>query len=170
MVLPQEYPPAPDWVFEALREIHPRYEIVQAKPGLWFVGLVKENVERQEHGQRILDRCHKAGWSANDPERWPIIRNAILAKQGFGLVQAYQFPEGQEKWREVIKEIERAEWMMKQYDGADPETIDWLEGDIAKNHAAARALVERMHADVRWMWSRIIRQNPAGVRVGAQIK
>jgi len=166
--LPEECEVAPQWVFERLREIDPRLEVVGIGPAWWAVGRVAEYAPRVRRGREALARWEKLGFTKE--KHWPLIRNSLLESQGFGLIGRYQF-RGNEDWGAVIEEIRYACYMFEKYEGGDEKTREAIEGVAEETRAARNAakLIADKHYDERYLFRRIVRGNPAPVTVGADI-
>jgi len=169
---PEEPEVAPDWVFERLREIDSRAEILCVAPGIWWAGIVDPISERVEAGHHMLVTYGKLGWEKNEPHRWPKIRNAILMTQGFGVVCKKNYAtSGEVHWQEIIEDFRQRDYTYRQHEDGPPEVKAQIEGTVLDDVTSrARAvMVDRYHADRRYIFKRILQGNPRPVTVGAQI-
>ena len=161
--LPEEYAEAPSWVFAALREVDSQAEVIGISPGVWWVGAVKPLSGRCENGREMLKRMAKDGWEKNDIARWPLIRNALLESQGFGIVGKYRMGGGEENWGPMIHEFQKADKLYRQYEDADPEIQAQFNGVLESDRNAniARKVSEALQYDKRYMFKKL----KAGVSV-----
>lgn len=166
---PEEYAVAPEDVFERIREIDPNAEIIGMSDGVWWLGVVKPLAARVEAGRRALKTYEKLGFEKSDPVRWPVIRNALLMVQGFGLIGKYRFSMGAD-FGAMIEEFRYADYMDRKYENGTPEVRAELEG-IAEQEQKMRSaakIVDRIKGDRRYMWKKLFR-GAKSIPVGAQL-
>jgi len=168
--LPEEQRVAPEWVFERLREIDPGSEVLYMGDGVWWLGVVKPLAPRVEAGHQALKTYEKLKFEKGKETQWPIIRNAILKSQGFGLVGKYRWP-AEPLWGAMIEEFRYADYMYRQYEDGTPEIKAQIEGvaDEEAKHKIAAKMIETNHYDLRYLYKRLVRNNPAPMTVGANV-
>lgn len=168
----QEYDPPPEDILRHLREIDYRAELVNVRPGHWWAGIVKPFAERVARGKRELLRLEKDGRKKGNPLDWPKIRNALLASQGFGCVCKHRFGLGKVEWSLLVEDFRYRCWWYLQYQEGDQDVRKEIEGLLDEDITAkARAaVVESMQADGRYLFKRVVREDPRPVTVGAQIQ
>ena len=168
--LPEERGVAPDWVFDRLREIDPDLEVVCVSPGYWWVGAVKPLAPRCKAGLEALRLMEKNGFEKSDPGAWPMIRNAILKSQGFGLIGKYRFNGGNEDWGGIIEEIRFADYMHRKYEDGSPEIRAQIDGaaDEDKMLQASAKFVKDRYEDQRYLFKKLFR-NTKSFAVGATV-
>lgn len=160
---------APDWVFARLREIDPTIEVVYVDNGWWWIGSVKPNTQRAAVGQATLKF-----WKDRDIEMaWPIRRQEMLKAQGFGLISKVRNGHQDPEWPKVIEDVRRADWIWRHKDDPNPEVQEQLASmdDIndERKLKARKAVRDRIEADERYLFSRVLRRNPAPVTVGIDL-
>ena len=168
--LPEQERVAPDWVFDRLREVDPGAEVLYVGEGVWWLGVVKPLAPRVEAGLKALKTYEKLKYEKGKETQWPIIRNAILKSQGFGLVGKYRFPQ-EPLWGAMIEEFRYADYMYRQHEDGTPEIkaqIDGVADEDAKHKIAAR-MIETNHYDFRYLFKRLVRKNPAPMTVGVDV-
>ncbi len=156
----------PEWVIGHLREIHPMTELLYVDNGWWWVGIVKPEAPAREAARTALDRM-----PADTP--WPIKRRWLLQEQGFALCGKYRFGDEGPEWSAIVEDFRFADFVWTNW-GTPNETIraqidesGVLDDEIRLK--ARAATVERLKADERYLFSRLIRQNPAPVSVGVDL-
>ena len=168
---PEEPEVAPDYVFEQLREIDARAEVICIGNGIWWAGRVKPLSERVQRGHQQLLTYEKLGWEKKDPLRWPKIRNSILMTQGFGIVCKHRFGLGEKHWSALIEDFRFRIWHEREHRDGTVEMREEIEGlvvDDMTSRARAR-IVDRYEADRAYIFKRKLRQDPAPVTVGADL-
>ncbi len=164
----------PDRVLLLLREVHPMAELLEVGQGWWWVGIVKPDAPAREIARATLERMRgKAG--IIDFRKYPpkVVRRWLLQEQGFALCGKYRFGDEGPEWDAIVKDFTFADWVYRNW-GAENETIKMQIADsgVLDDHVRMRAraaTVERLKADERYLFSRLIRQNPAPVPVGVQL-
>lgn len=159
----------PEWVLSRLREIDPMAELFYAGWGWWWLGVVKPNSYRCMVGRKTLQF-----WADKGIEQpWPVERTEILKSQGFGLVSRIDGGEEDPDWKAVIEDFRKVDWLYRNW-GSPNETVQRQieESGVLDDEMRLRAraaTIERIQADERYLFSRLVRQNPKPVTVGADI-
>lgn len=145
-------------------------ELFYAGTGWWWLGVVKPNSPRMEIGRKTLQF-----WADKGIEHeWPIVRMELLKAQGFGLIAKFRAEGGTDPdWGQVVEEFRRVDWIYRNW-GTENEAVqrqimDSGALDDEMRLRSRAATIERLQADERYLFSRLIRGNPRPVTVGAQI-
>jgi len=161
--------PTPMDVLGRLREIDPMAELFYAGDGWWWLGVVKPDAPRVEIARKTLEF-----WADKGIENaWPIQRTEILKSQGFGLISKTRNGDSEPDWGGLIEDFRQADFIWRNWGTPNEKVQAQLqESGVLEDEMrlkARAATVERMQADERYLFSRVIRKNPAPVTVGANI-
>ncbi len=165
----------PDEVLKLLREVHPMAELLYVDHGWWWVGIVKPEAPAREIARDTLERMRDSKTGVIDERKyaWAIIRRWKLQEQGFALCGKYRFGDEGADFDAIVKDFTFADWVYRNW-GAENEKIRMqiadsgvIDDDVRLR--ARAATVERLKADERYLFSRLIRQNPRPVTVGANL-
>lgn len=166
----------PNFVLERLREIHPMAECLYIGNGKWWVGIVKPHAEARVIARKTLEKMRDSKTGAIDHHEnpWPIVRRWLLQEQGFALCGKYRFGDEGPEWDAIIKDFEFADWVYRHWGSENPAIRAQLaDAGVVEDEMRLRAraaTVERLKADERYLFTRLVRQNPRPVTVGADIK
>jgi hypothetical protein len=160
----------PEWVLSRLREVDPMAELFYAGDGWWWLGVVKPGAPRCMVGRKTLDF-----WADKGIEQpWPVMRTEILKAQGFGLVAKTKNGDQDPDWGAVVEDFRKCDWIYRNW-GTPNETVrrQIEESGVLDDEMrlkARAATIERLQADERYLFSRLVRQNSAPVPVGVDLK
>ena len=164
----------PEFVLMLLLEVHPLAELLEVGQGWWWVGIVKPDAPAREIARATLERMRGNAGIIDFRKYSPkVVRRWLLQEQGFALCGKYRFGDEGPEWDAIVKDFTFADWVYRNW-GAENETI---RGQIQESGVlddevrlkARAATVERLKADERYLFSRLIRRNPAPVPVGVQL-
>ncbi len=167
--------PTPDDVLKRLREVHPMAELIYVGAGWWWVGIVKPEAPAREIARAALEGMRGDAGIIDFRKYSPkITRRWQLQEQGFALCGKYRFGDEGPEWDAIVKDFTFADWVYRNW-GAENETIraqideSGVLDDEVRLKARA-ATVERLKADERYLFSRLIRRNPAPMPVGVNLQ
>jgi len=159
----------PEDVLKRLREIDSMAELFYAGNGWWWMGVVKPDAPRIEEGKKHLNY-----WADKGIEQsWPVMRLELLKSQGFGLCGKYRFGEEGADFGALIEDFRFADFVYRNWGISNPaieaqiQDSGVLEDEMRLK--ARAATIERIKADGRYLFSRLLRQNPAPVPVGVDL-
>lgn len=159
----------PEWVLSRLREVDPMAELFYAGDGWWWLGVVKPDAPRCWMGRKMLEFWADQGIE----QEWPLVRMEILKSQGFGLIGKTNNGGNDPDWSALIEDFRRVDWIYRHWGDPNPEVQRQIEEsgvlDDDVRLKARAATIERIQADERYLFSRLVRKNPAPVTVGARI-
>lgn len=164
----------PDEVLGRLRDVHPMAELLYVDHGWWWVGIVKPHAPAREVARQTLERMRgESGVIDFSKYAWPIIRRWKLQEQGFALCGKYRFGDEGPDFDAIVKDFTFADWVYRNW-GAENEEIRQQIADSGVLDDEVRlkaraATVQRLSADERYLFTRLIRQNPRPVTVGANL-
>ena len=165
----------PDSDLLLLREVHPMAELLYVDHGWWWVGIVKPEAPAREIARKTLERMRDSKTGVIEERKYakPIVRRWRLQEQGFALCGKYRFGDEGADFDAIVKDFTFADWVYRNW-GAENEKIRMqiadsgvIDDDVRLR--ARAATVERLKADERYLFSRLIRQNPRPVTVGANL-
>jgi hypothetical protein len=160
----------PEDVLLRLREIDPMAELFYAGSGWWWMGVVKPDAPRVEEGKKWLNHWADKGLE----QSWPVMRLELLKSQGFGLCGKYRFGEEGADFGALVEDFRFADFVYRNWGTSNPaveaqiQDSGVLEDEIKLK--ARAATIERIKADNRYLFSRLVRQNPAPVPVGVDLQ
>ena len=166
--------PTPDDVLVRLREVHPMAELVYVGKGWWWSGIVKPEAPAREIARTALEKMRGSS-GVIDPRRWAesLIRRWTLQEQGFALCGKYRFGDEGPEWDAIVKDFTFADWAYRNIKDPNPTVkAQLMESGALDDEVrlkARQATVERLKADERYLFSRLIRRNPAPVPVGVNL-
>jgi hypothetical protein len=165
----------PDSVLLLLRDVHPMAELLYVDYGWWWVGIVKPEAPAREIARQTLERMRDSHTGVISERKYAkgVTRRWRLQEQGFALCGKYRFGDEGADFDAIVKDFEFADWVYRNY-GAENEIIraQLQESGILEDEMrlkARAATVERLAADERYLFTRLIRKNPRPVTVGANI-
>lgn len=159
----------PETVLSRLREVDPMAELVYTGNGWWWLGVVKPNAPRCLVARKTLQF-----WADQGIEHeWPIVRMELLKEQGFGLVAKIRGEgAGDPDWGAVIEDFRMCDWIYRHWGSPNEEVQRQIQESGALDDEmrlrARAATIERLQADERYLFSRLVRGNPRPVAVGAK--
>ena len=165
----------PDRVLLLLREVHPMAELVYVGAGWWWVGIVKPEAPAREVARSALEKMRDSKTGVIDPRRWArgLVRRWMLQEQGFALCGKYRFGDEGPEWDAIVKDFTFADWVYRNESDPNPTIQAQLQEsgvlDDEVRLKARSATVERLKADERYLFSRLIRRNPAPMPVGVDL-
>ena len=165
----------PEGALLLLREVHPMAELLYVDHGWWWVGIVKPEAPAREIARQTLERMRDAKTGVIDERKYAkaITRRWKLQEQGFALCGEYRFGDEGADFDAIVKDFTFADFVYRNW-GAENEKIRMqiadsgvIDDDVRLR--ARAATVQRLSADERYLFTRLIRQNPRPVTVGANL-
>ena len=160
----------PEDVILRLREIDPMAELFYAGNGWWWMGVVMPDAPRIEDGKKWLNHWADKGLE----QSWPVMRLELLKSQGFVLCGKYRFGEEGADFGAIIEDFRVSDFVYRNWGVSNPaieaqiQDTGVLEDQIRLR--ARAATIERIQADNRYLFSRVLRQDPAPVPVGVDLR
>lgn len=165
----------PDTVLFLLREVHPMAELLYVDHGWWWAGIVKPDAPARDIARRTLERMRDSHTGVISERKYAkaIVRRWRLQEQGFALCGKYRFGDEGADFDAIVKDFTFADWVYRNW-GAENEKIRQQISDSGvlddeMRLKARAATVQRLGADERYLFQRLIRQNPRPVTVGANL-
>lgn len=160
----------PPDVLVRLREIDPMAELFYAGNGWWWLGVVKPDAPRIESGKYWLNYWADKGLE----QSWPVMRLELLKSQGFGLCGKYRFGDEGADFGALVEDFRLADFVYRNWGTSNPAIEAQIqESGVLEDQIRMRAraaTIERIKGDGRYLFSRVLRQNPAPVPVGVDLR
>jgi hypothetical protein len=151
-----------------LRDIDTNAELLYIGEGIWWTGVVRWNAMRYAAGQKVMQTQAERHVFAQSNAL--TVAMASLMMQGFGLVLDHRI-QGEPDAR-IVQDFAEADWWYRHYRSLDHRFEEILKQSekVPERLRAAVTARDRMHADRRYLWSRLVRRNPAPVPVLRNLK
>lgn len=165
----------PEETLKLLREVHPMAELLYVDHGWWWAGIVKPEAPAREIARATLERMRdpKTGVISERKYAWAIIRRWRLQEQGFALCGKYRFGDEGADFDAIVKDFTFADWVYRNWGAGNEKIRAQIDEsgvlDDEMRLKARAATVQRLAADERYLFQRLIRQNPRPVTVGANL-
>ena len=150
-------------------------ELLEVGQGWWWVGIVKPEAPAREIARATLERMRGNSGIIDFRKYSPkVVRRWLLQEQGFALCGKYRFGDEGPEWDAIVKDFTFADWVYRNWGAENPAIKAQISDsgvlDDEVRLKARAATVERLAGDERYLFSRLIRRNPAPVPVGVNLQ
>lgn len=145
---------APPSLIRDLRGLDDTIDLYYVGEGLWWLGSVRPNFYRKQAALTIL-----ATEAISGKNRWHVKQQALLLLEGFAIISQHEI-QGEPDHR-IYQDLEYRNWLWNnhrepQLHAKFMEAVD----DDAKEEARAAVMREKIRMDGRYLFKRMVRQNP----------